>query len=228
LNLAGKVFVFVGPPGSGKGSLSSLCIQNLGWVQLSTGNLCRKHIAKQTETGKEIDFAIKSGKLVSDSLITNMVLEWFQKDFNDNHTVILDGYPRTIVQAQAFAELFEKRFFKSDLHIVRFILSDEVIIARLSSRLVCENKDCQAIYSEKQGVDLSPKQGMKCDYCDGCIGRRPDDDKDAVAERLRVYHRHEQDLLDFYESTGHEVYNVFVEKPLGDVFRDFKVLVGLE
>ncbi len=228
MSIAGKVFVFVGPPGSGKGSVSSLCIKNLGWVQLSTGNLCRKHIAKQTETGKEIDFAIKSGKLVSDSLITNMVLDWFQKDFKDNHTVILDGYPRTIMQAQAFAELFEKRLFKSDLQIVRFVLSDEMIIARLSNRLVCENKDCQAVYSEKQGTDLAPKDIMKCDSCGGRIGRRPDDDMQAVAERLKVYHRHEQDLLDFYHKAGQIVHNVFVEKPLKEVFEDFKALVGLE
>lgn len=222
------MFVFVGPPGSGKGSVSSLCIKNLGWVQLSTGNLCRKHIAKQTEIGKEIDFAIKSGKLVSDSLITNMVLEWFQKDFNENHTVILDGYPRTIMQAQAFAELFEKRLFKSDLQIVRFVLSDEIIIARLSNRLVCENKDCQAIYSEKQGTDLAPRDVMKCDSCGDRIGRRADDDMQAVAERLKVYHRHEQDLLDFYQKAGQVVHNVYVEKPLKDVFEEFKALVGLE
>jgi adenylate kinase len=228
LSLAGKVFVFVGPPGSGKGSISSLCIKNLGWVQLSTGNLCRKHIANQTETGKEIDFAIKSGKLVSDSLITNMVLEWFQKDFDESHTVILDGYPRTIMQAQAFAELFEERLFKSNLHVVRFVLSDEMIMARLSNRLVCENKDCQAVYSEKQETDLSPRYVMKCDFCDGRIGRREDDDKDAVAERLRVYHRHEQDLLDFYQKAGQVVHNVSVEKPLKEVFDDFKALVGLE
>src|SRR5438105_2140053 len=105
----GNIFIFLGPPGSGKGSVSRLCIKDLGWVQLSTGNLCRKHIAKQTEIGKEIDFAIKSGKLVSDDLITNMVLEWFQKDFDDSHTVILDGYPRTIMQAQAFTKLFDKQ-----------------------------------------------------------------------------------------------------------------------
>lgn len=228
MSLVGKVFVFVGPPGSGKGSVSSLCIKNLGWVQLSTGNLCRKHIAKQTETGKEIDFAIKSGKLVSDSLITNMVLEWFQKDFNENHTVILDGYPRTIMQAQAFAEHFKKQLFKSDLHIVRFVLSDEMIIARLSNRLICENKDCQAVYSEGKGTDLSPKYVMKCDYCDGRIGRREDDDKHAVAERLKVYHRHESDLLDFYHKAGQVVHDVFVEKPLSEVFEDFKALVGLE
>ena len=66
-----QVYIFVGPPGAGKGSLSRYVLKSLGWVQLSTGNLCRKHIAEQTSIGKEIDFAIKSGKLISDNLITS-------------------------------------------------------------------------------------------------------------------------------------------------------------
>lgn len=224
----GNIFIFLGPPGSGKGSVSRLCIEDLGWVQLSTGNLCRKHIANQTEMGKEIDFAIKSGTLISDDLVTNMVLEWFQTDFNDNHTVILDGYPRTVKQARGFVELFEKRLSQFALNIVRFVLPDEMIIARLRSRLICENKNCQAIYSEEKEAGLSPKYGMKCDYCDGRIGRREDDDVLTVAERLKIYHRHECDLLNFFQQTGRVIHNVSVEKPLKEVFKDFKVLVGLE
>ena len=68
--------VLFGPPGSGKGTLSGLCVKELGWVQISTGNLCRKHIADNTKIGQEIDFAIKSGKLISDALIIEMVKDW--------------------------------------------------------------------------------------------------------------------------------------------------------
>ena len=91
-----RIVLFVGPPGSGKGTLSQKCVQELGWKQISTGDLCRAHIANETEIGKKIDFAIKSGKLVDDGLISQMVFEWFSEQKNGPHTVILDGYPRTV------------------------------------------------------------------------------------------------------------------------------------
>ena len=74
------IVIFLGPPGSGKGSLSQLCVKRLGWHQLSTGNLCREHIARGTEIGTQIDFAIKSGKLIADSLILEMVHDWLRED----------------------------------------------------------------------------------------------------------------------------------------------------
>jgi len=222
------VFVFIGPPGSGKGSLSGLCTRQLGWKQLSTGNLCRKHIAQQTKIGKEIDFAIKSGKLVSDGLITQMVADWFTNGNERYDAIILDGYPRTRVQAQSFNDLLHKQLNYLNLHVVRFSLSDESIIARLCGRYICQNKDCQAVYSLLKGSSLAPAVRGLCDLCDAAIGRRKDDEEEAVRERLNVYHRHERELLSFYQELGVNVYEVKVDKALNDVFEDFKEVVGLD
>ena len=83
-----SIFIFLGPPGSGKGSLSQFCVKRLGWQQLSTGNLCREHIARQTEIGKQIDFAIKSGKLISDSLIIEMAAHGSKRRLRSREYVI--------------------------------------------------------------------------------------------------------------------------------------------
>jgi len=223
-----EVFVFIGPPGSGKGSLSGLCVQKLGWEQLSTGNLCRKHIAKGTKIGKEIDFAIKSGKLVSDGLITSMVEDWFSTEVQDKTVIILDGYPRTVTQAKDFNEYVKSASDNLKLHVIRFSLSDDEVIARLSSRYICKNKECQAVYSLKSDSSLAPKQKLQCDKCDNVIVRRKDDNKNAVEERLKVYHRHEKELLNFYKEVDQKIDEIDVEKPLNQVFDEFKRVVGLE
>ena len=222
------IIVFIGPPGSGKGTISGLCVKELGWVQISTGNLCRKHIADNTKIGQEIDFAIKSGKLVSDNLITDMIIDWFKHVGDQVGTVVLDGYPRTVAQAQAFNQFLVTHFDSVRLKIVRFHLSDETIIARLSNRYVCQNKNCQAVYSLMAGTMLQPKQIDRCDNCDGLVGRRKDDEYEAIVERLKVYNRHEQELLGFYNKAGHHVYSFHVDQPVQEVFEEFKRGLGLQ
>lgn len=221
-----NVYIFIGPPGSGKGTLSNLCAQTLGWVQLSTGNLCRKHIAEQSDIGKQIDFAIKSGKLISDSLITKMVEEWFDTMDPSIEAVILDGYPRTVVQAREFSKLLATKFTFLTLSIVKFYISDEQVLARLSGRYICQNNDCQAVYSLIAGSSLQPKKGLCCDQCSSLLGRREDDAEEAIRQRLQIYHKHEHDLLNFFTDHGYSVKQVLVEKPLELVFEDFKRMVG--
>src|ERR1700722_17255958 len=106
--MARKLYIFLGAPGSGKGSLAARCAQELGWYPLSTGNLCRYHIGARTPQGLEMDLAIKSGKLVSDDLIGGMVLDWLSHDTN-NCAIILDGFPRTIVQARLLEDYLQKQ-----------------------------------------------------------------------------------------------------------------------
>jgi len=223
-----KVFVFIGAPGSGKGSISSLCVEKFKWKQLSTGELCRKHIKEQTEIGKQIDFSIKSGKLVSDSIIIEMVNEWLGEQLDLGETIILDGYPRTFAQAEALDAFLKERFSKSDLKVVRFILPDEVAIDRLCERYVCKNIDCQAIFSMASGSGLKPKIEMVCDICSSPLKRRSDDTRESVAERLKIFHEHEKKLLDFYNQKEVSIYELNVQNPLGVVFENFKELIGLE
>lgn len=220
-----NVYIFVGPPGSGKGTLSYLCVKMLGWVQLSTGNLCRRHIAEGTDLGKQIDFALKSGKLVSDSLINAMVQDWLITTIAQTHHVILDGYPRTVAQAGALHDFLKQHADTVNVHVVRFYISDESVINRICGRLVCLNKDCQEVYSLNEGARV-PAQQMKCDACLTDLGRRTDDAEGAVRDRLETYHKHEKALLEFYAQTPFVAKELPVERQLDEVFEDFKKLVG--
>lgn len=220
-----KVYIFIGPPGSGKGSLSSLCVNNFGWVQLSTGNLCRKHIAERTEIGKQIDFALKSGKLIPDSLIVNMVDEWLDTVAESTDAVILDGYPRTVAQARSFNDyLNTKENWKTQ--IIKFSVDENVIINRLCSRYTCTNQQCQAVYSLISGSSLAPKKANMCDRCSSALSKREDDNEIIIKERLNTYHKHEKDLLNFYYEQGYPVIDVDVNKNLDTVFMEFKQLMN--
>lgn len=223
-----KVFIFIGPPGSGKGSLSNLCVDKLGWVQVSTGNLCRKHIMEQTAIGKEIDFALKSGKLVSDDLIIAMVEDWISEQIEKHDALILDGFPRTVVQAKALDQLVKDKFTSIDLQVVKFSVADQTVIDRLGSRYTCQNKDCQRVYSLAVGANLAPQRGMICDDCSSPLSRRKDDEAEAIKERLITYHKHAKDLLDFYTETGRSIQEFNVERPLQELFQDFKSVIGAD
>jgi adenylate kinase len=223
LNTQRKIIIFIGPPGAGKGSLSNLCVERLSWVQLSTGNLCRKHIAEKTKIGIAIDEAIKAGGLVSDELIISMVDDWLT---TQQANTILDGYPRTVVQARALKNLVSTKLTASDLAIVRLSISNEKVVARLSARMVCSNKDCQAVYSAIKGSLLEPNNITKCNKCDASLMRRPDDEPAAIQERLKTYYKHEKDLIDYYLKAGLNVKELPVERPLHDIFNELKTVIG--
>jgi len=226
LNQAGKVFIFIGPPGAGKGSLASLCVKYFDWLQISTGNLCRKHIAEQTKIGKEIDLIIKSGKLINDDLITFMVFEWFHENVDKASGIIFDGYPRTVAQAQAFDTMLKATFPAVQVKVVLFSLTDDVVVNRLCSRYVCQNKECQAVYSLSPHSDLAPAETTVCDLCSGPLGRRDDDNEIAVRKRLDIYHRHEQQLIDFYQNNGNKIIQLDASKQLREVFENFTQIIG--
>jgi len=221
------IYLLMGPPGCGKGSLAQLCVQQLGWKQLSTGNLCRKHISEQTEIGKEIDFAIKSGKLVSDELVTAMVAEWLDKDAQDAPAVILDGYPRTRAQAQALDNLLSSKPGEWNLQVITFNVSDDTVVDRLSRRYICMDKKCQAVYSLEIADPLLGHEAAKCEICSSQLERRKDDEPAAIRDRLAIYHKHEDVLLQFYKDKGLKIKELNAEQPMLDVFRDFKQLIGM-
>ncbi len=220
------IFIFMGPPGAGKGSLASLCVNHFGWLQISTGNLCRKHIAEQTEIGKEIDLIIKSGKLINDDLVTSMVFEWVNENINKATGFIFDGYPRTVAQAESFDRMLTAKFPEIRERVVLFDLTDDVVVNRLCSRYVCQNKDCQAVYSLSADSDLASTGMAVCGLCSGILGRREDDSEIAVRKRLEIYHRHEQQLIDFYRDNGTEIIRLDASKQLSQVFDDFGNIVG--
>jgi len=224
--LSRTVLIFVGPPGAGKGSLSRMCVEQFGWKQISTGNLCRMHIQEQTEIGKEIDFAIKSGKLISDTLVTKMVVDWLSEQ-SGNETLILDGYPRTVAQAEMLEGLIKSKFPSLKITIVRLVISNEEVVARLGTRKICENKACQAVYSSR-AVSLKAHDGSSCDRCGYPIVQRNDDTPQAIIERLKTYYKHEQPLLDLYQTMGYSLPKLNVNRPINMVFEELKKMVGVD
>ena len=224
MSLTKNVFIFIGPPGSGKGSLSQQCIKEAGWHQLSTGTLCRKHINEQTAIGKKIDFAIKSGKLIADGLIIDMVREWLLDHNQLFNNLILDGFPRTVTQAEALHQfLLKNNIYK--LNIIRLCISDDSVIKRIAGRLICKNNDCQMVYSEVC-QSLYPRKVMTCDSCLYELVKRNDDAVDAVQYRLQTYHMHEKNLIDYYNKNGFIINQVNVEQPLYQVFKELQALLG--
>jgi adenylate kinase len=223
-----NVLIFLGAPGAGKGTLAEKCVQELGFVQLSTGNLCRMHIAEKTGIGQQIDLITKSGRLVPDSLIVEMVADWFGKQAKKTSTIVLDGFPRTVPQAQALKRFFEEAFPAVRLSVVKLEISDETVVNRLCSRVVCENKVCQAVYSLISGSPLVPKRPSVCDVCEGALVVRADDTEESVRKRLQIYRQHESALLDFYVSSGQPIVKLLVEKPSQEVFEDFMRVICLD
>ncbi len=218
----------MGPPGAGKGSLAHLCVTDLGWQQLSTGNLCRKHIAIQSEIGKSIDFAIKSGKLISDDLITRMVTDWLSENISADEIVILDGFPRTIAQADVFNTLLKTAYNDCKLRVVRLTIPDDEVVMRLTNRFICKNKDCQTAYSMRKGSNLGPKVALRCDSCGSDLERRADDEESTIRERLAIYHKHEQDMLNFYARIGQPIYELDSAMSLTSIFLQFKKIMERE
>lgn len=223
-----NIIVFLGPPGSGKGSLSKLFVKRFGWSQLSTGNLCRQHISARTEIGKQIDFIIKSGKLISDSLVIDMVDHWMKNELNKPANIIFDGFPRTGAQAEAFYNLlFSNNFNRNNLKIVKMEIPHEALVSRLTNRFICQDNKCQAVYSLSEN-SCKPKVEFRCDECSNPLIRRSDDIEDSIKERLTIYNKHEEDILSFYKKIGHKVDHIKVEKPLEHVFEELLNILDVE
>lgn len=222
------LLIFIGPPGSGKGSLAQMCVKKLGWEQVSTGDLCRQHIERGTEIGKRIDFIIKSGSLIPDDLVTSMVQEWFLKHSKFDSTVILDGYPRNVTQAKAFDTWIKGNVFAFHMAVVHFLLDDDVVLKRISSRQVCQNKACQAVYSTELGSGFFPKKVGICDRCGSVVAKREDDTYEIIQRRLEVYHQHEREFLDFYKKMGYPIHEIDVNGPFEGIVCQFKQKVGVQ
>jgi adenylate kinase len=220
------IAIFLGPPGAGKGSLARICADRLGWVKLSTGDLCRKHIADQTPLGRQITEIIEAGGLISDDMVVTMVKDWFTQHADVVSAVILDGFPRTLQQAQAFDNFLKNTLISCKLTIVKLFLPDNSIINRLSNRLVCSNRECQTVYSAVPEAHLLPEKYGQCDRCGSPLSRRRDDIAETIRERLQIYHTHEREIVDYYQDEGNKIIEINAEQPLEEVFKQFSSLIG--
>jgi len=187
----GIVVVLLGPPGSGKGTQAKRLVEVLGTPHVSSGDLFRHHLSEETELGKMAQSYMEQGELVPDDVTVNMVIERISRP-DCEEGVILDGFPRTLTQAEALDKELERRGQAVTLAPL-IQVSDEEVIRRLTARRVCE--DCGAVYN----LAFSPPQepGV-CDVCGGDLYQREDDNPETVRHRLYTYYKETSPLIGYY------------------------------
>jgi len=187
--------ILLGAPGAGKGTVAKLLTKLDGSVQISTGDILRAAVAAGTELGKQAEAAMKAGDLVSDELIMGIMGERLKED-DCKKGYLLDGFPRTIPQAEALkillADMGEKLDMAVDIQVAK-----DVILDRLTTRRTCT--DCGAIYNVKSNPT---KEEGKCDKCGGPVVQRDDETEEAISNRLDVYNKQTAPLADFYKKEG--------------------------
>ncbi len=183
-------FIFLGPPGAGKGSLAVKVAEDYKIPHISTGDIFRANIKAQTPLGVKVKAIIDSGSLVSDELTFELVKDRLAQDDCKNG-YILDGFPRTIPQAEMLEKLV------NDVKVVNFEIKDEIVIRRLSTRRVC--KACGANFNV---LTLPPKVEGVCDKCGGELYQRDDDKQESILHRMDVYREQTEPLINFYKEKG--------------------------
>lgn len=187
--------IMLGAPGAGKGTHAKKITEKFGIPAISTGDIFRENIKNGTELGKKAKEYMDAGNLVPDELVCDLVVDRLKQDDCKNG-YILDGFPRTIPQAEALTVALAKNDDAIDYALEIFI-EDQAIIDRMSGRRVC--KSCGATYHV---VNIPPKTEGVCDECDGELIVRDDDAPETVKKRLDVYHEQTAPLIDYYKKQG--------------------------
>ncbi|MBN1935827.1 MAG: adenylate kinase [Anaerolineae bacterium] len=187
--------VLLGAPGAGKGTQAALLVAKLGLVHVSSGDLFRENVGNQTELGMLAKSYMDKGELVPDDVTIQMVMERLSRP-DCARGVILDGFPRTLDQAQALDKALLAQGVKISLVSYVFVPKD-ALLRRLSGRWTC--KQCKAVYHE---VYSAPRCVGVCDTCGGELYQRPDDRPETQKNRIDVYMRQTQPLIDYYRGVG--------------------------
>ena len=187
--------ILLGPPGAGKGTQASSIVAEYGITHISTGDIFRHNIKNETEFGKKVKSYLDKGQLVPDELTIDLVWDRLSKD-DCKKGFLLDGFPRTINQAEALQKGLEERGLKLD-KVINIDVDKNILVKRLSGRRVCKN--CGETYH----IDNKPtlKDGV-CDKCSGEVIQRADDNEKTVLDRIEVYEKQTFPLIDFYKNLG--------------------------
>lgn len=208
------IIIMLGAPGTGKGTIASILDEKLKIPQVSTGDIFRKLIKEGTELGKIADSYISKGNLVPDD-ITIKIVEERLKQADVQNGIILDGFPRTVKQAEELDKILAQQGKKVDI-VINLSTPEEEIIERIVNRRVCSNQECKTVYNLKM---QPPKNEGKCDKC-GCeLISRKDDNKETIKSRLDNYFELTSPLVDYYESQG-KIYSAIVSKAINKLGED--------
>ncbi|MCX7654034.1 MAG: adenylate kinase [Fervidobacterium sp.] len=213
--------IFLGPPGAGKGTYAKRIVEKYSIPHISTGDIFREAIAKGTELGKKVQDIVNSGNLVPDEL-TNALVEERLKQPDCENGFILDGYPRTINQAQAL-DIMLKNMKKELDGAVYFEVDEETVVQRISTRRVCAK--CGKVYNV---ITLPPRIEGRCDDCNGELIQRDDDKEEIVRGRYRVYIEKTSPLIEYYRNQN-KLFTLDGRKSVEEVMKMlFNILGGIK
>lgn len=208
------VIIMLGAPGTGKGTVAALLQDKLGIKHISTGDIFRKNIKEGTELGKIAEKYISQGNLVPDE-VTVKVIEERLKQSDIENGIILDGFPRTVKQAEELDRILTEKGKKVD-KVINLTSPDEEVIERIVNRRVCSNQDCKTVYN----IILNPpKQEGICDKCGHELITRKDDTEETVRARLKVYFSETSPLIEYYEKQKN-ILTVLVSKSVNKLGKD--------
>jgi adenylate kinase len=211
--------IFLGPPGSGKGTLAKMLVEKLNFQHIAAGDLLREEVFKKTDLGKEINLYLSEGLLVPDKIIVQLIKNKISSNSRESTDLVLDGFPRSLEQAQALEKMLEELKTRID-GIIYFKISQEGAIKRLSGRLSCPN--CGAVYHKE---NLPPKVAGKCDLCGSSLIVRDDDQPQTIKSRYQVYENQTRPLIEYY-SRGGKLFVLEAASDVGEIFQ--KLLKILE
>ncbi|ALV34107.1 adenylate kinase [Streptomyces sp. CdTB01] len=188
--------VLVGPPGAGKGTQATRLAGKLSIPHISTGDLFRANISRQTELGKLAKSYMDAGNLVPDEVTIAMAKDRMEQPDAENG-FLLDGFPRNVSQAEALDELLKTEAIKLDA-VLDLEVPEEEVVKRIAGRRICRNDSAHVFH-----VSYSPakKEGV-CDVCGGELYQRDDDSEETVRKRLEVYHTQTEPIIDYYKAQG--------------------------
>ena len=187
--------ILLGPPGAGKGTQAVKIVEKYGIPHISTGDIFRENIKNETELGKKAQEYMNRGELVPDELVVEIATDRLLKD-DCKEGFLLDGFPRTVFQAEKLDEFLQAHGQKLDV-VIDIEVEKQELLTRLTGRRVC--KKCGASYHI---VNIPPKKEGICDICGGELFQRPDDSLETAKSRLEVFYRQTQPLIDYYDKLG--------------------------
>jgi len=212
-----RAVIFLGPPGSGKGTQAKELAKRYGVPHLSTGDMLREHVSQGTPLGQKAKPIMERGELVPDSLVLRMVAARIERD-DCSRGFVFDGFPRTVAQAKYLGELLKQHGFKQPF-VIHMIIGTDVLMRRMTGRRVC-NKD-GAIYNI---YDRPPRVEGICDNDGGELIHRPDDREEVVGPRLQAYEKQTAPLVTYYRRLGY-LHDVDARKSVEEVKQDIQQLV---